>query len=103
MKNFRVLGAPPPDARASSSWGLCPQTPSLRRLGALPPDPQNSPPIANFRLRAWEVIGSNFAPGQIGHSVANAHHRCDISSKGAKLPARNDAEMDPTNSLHASA
>ena len=26
--------------------------PCLRRLGALPPDPQNSPPIANFWLRA---------------------------------------------------
>ena len=30
MKNFRALGAPPPDSRASGGWGLCPQTPSLR-------------------------------------------------------------------------
>ena len=33
MQNFRALGASP-------------QTPiGLRRLGALPPDPQNSPPL----------------------------------------------------------
>ena len=32
-----------------------------------------------------------------------ARHRCDISSKGAVLPGRNDAEMGPANSLHASA
>ena len=50
-----------------SSAGLRPQTPSLRQLGALPPDPigirwlgarppdpQNRPlPITNFWLRAW--------------------------------------------------
>ena len=33
------------DLRASGGWGLCPQTPSLRRLGALPPDP-HWPPVA---------------------------------------------------------
>ena len=27
MQNFRGLGAPPPDPRASSGWGLRPQTP----------------------------------------------------------------------------
>ena len=27
MQNFRALGAPPPDPRASGGWGLCPQTP----------------------------------------------------------------------------
>ena len=43
MQNFRALAAPPPDPRASGGWGLCPQTPSLRRLG-LRPRPQNSPP-----------------------------------------------------------
>ena len=26
MQNFRALGAPPPDPRASGGWGLCPQT-----------------------------------------------------------------------------
>ena len=65
MQNFRALGAPPPDPRASDGWGLRPQTPSLRQLGASPPDPhwppaagapppnpRNSPPIANFWLRA---------------------------------------------------
>ena len=39
MQNFRALGAPPPHPRASGSWGLCPQTPSLWQLGASPPDP----------------------------------------------------------------
>ena len=45
MQNFRALEAPPPDPRASGGWGLCPQTPSLRRLGASPPDP-HWPPAA---------------------------------------------------------
>ena len=39
MQNFRALGAPPPDPRASDGWGLCPQAPSLWRLEASPPDP----------------------------------------------------------------
>ena len=44
MQNFQALGAPPPNPRASGGWGLCPQTPnSLRRLGALPPDPTKQP------------------------------------------------------------
>ena len=53
-QNFRALGAPPPDSRASGGWGFCPQAPiGLQRLGALPPGPQISPPpIANFWLRA---------------------------------------------------
>ena len=32
-----------------------------------------------------------------------ALHRYDNSSKGAALPRRNDAEMSPVNSSHASA
>ena len=54
--NFSSAGglAPSPQTSASCGWGLSPQTPiDLRRLGALPPDPQHSPPIANFWLRAW--------------------------------------------------
>ena len=27
MENFQALGAPPPDPRTSSGWGLCPQSP----------------------------------------------------------------------------
>ena len=45
MQNFRALGAPPPDPRASGGWGLCPQTPSLRQLEVSPPDP-HWPPAA---------------------------------------------------------
>ena len=49
MQNFRALGAPPPDPRASGGCfpplGARPQTPiGLWRLGAPPPDPQNIPP-----------------------------------------------------------
>ena len=43
MQNFRVLGAPPPDPRASGGWGLCTQTTSHQRLEALPPDPYYPP------------------------------------------------------------
>ena len=67
MQNFRALGAPPPVPGASDGWVLCPQTPSLRQLGSLPPAPIglwrmeapppdakiSLPPIANFWLRAW--------------------------------------------------
>ena len=50
MQNFRALGAPPPDPRASRGWGLRPQTP----IGYLP---QNSPrPTADFLLRAYYVL-----------------------------------------------
>ena len=72
MQNFRVLGAPPPGPRASGGWGLCPQNPSLRRwelrlqtpigirrLGAPPPEPQNSPPHCEFlatRLREFTKL-----------------------------------------------
>ena len=35
--------------------------------------------------------------------LPTARHRCNISSNGAVLPGRNDAEMGPANSLHASA
>ena len=42
---FSSAGAPPPDPRASGGWGLYPQTPSLRQLGASPPDP-HWPPAA---------------------------------------------------------
>ena len=38
-----------PKPPASGGWGPCPQTPiGLRRLGAPPPDPQNSPPHCEF-------------------------------------------------------
>ena len=36
-------------------------------------------------------------PGRIGHSVATARHRCDISSNGTAMPGRNEAEMGPAN------
>ena len=66
---------------------FCKKMQNLRALGAPPPDPQNSPPIANFWLRAcitnylWSsgnafvfgAAGQRFKSqaSQIGHSVAN--------------------------------
>ena len=50
-----------------------------------------------------EVRGSNLGPVKSDTVLPTARHRCDISSKGAVLPGRNDAEMGPANSLHASA
>ena len=49
-----------------------------------------------------EVWGSNLGPVKSDTVLPTARHRCDISSKGAVLPGRNDAEMGPANSLHAS-
>ena len=49
MQTFRALGAPPPNPRATGSWGFRPQIPiGLRRLGAPPLDPQDSPPHCEF-------------------------------------------------------
>ena len=54
MQNFRALGAPPPDPRASVGWGLCPQTPiGLRRL------PQTQPPP--LRISGYAPV-SNQSP-----------------------------------------
>ena len=47
--------------------------------------------------------GSNLRPVKSDTVLPTARHHCDISSKGAVLPGRNDAEMGPANSLHASA
>ena len=41
-------------------------------------------------------------PVKLDAVLLTARHRCDIS-KGAVLPGRNNAEMGPANSLHASA
>ena len=50
-----------------------------------------------------EVWGSNLGPVKSDTMLPTARHRCDISSKEAVLPRRNDAETGPANSLHASA
>ena len=50
-----------------------------------------------------EVRGSNLGPVKSYTVLPTARHRCNISSKGAVLPGRNDAEMVPANSLDASA
>ena len=50
-----------------------------------------------------EVRGSNLGPVKLDTMVPTARHRCDISSKEAVLPGRNNAEMGPANLLQASA
>ena len=50
-----------------------------------------------------EVGGSNLGPVKSDTVLPTVRHRCNISSKGAVLPERNDAEMGPAYSLHASA
>ena len=50
-----------------------------------------------------EIRGSNLGPVKSDAVLPTARHRCNISSKEAALPGRNDAEMGPANSLHASA
>ena len=51
-----------------------------------------------------DVRGSNLGPVKSDTVLLpTARHRCDISSKEAVLPGRNDAEMGLANSLHASA
>ena len=49
-----------------------------------------------------EIRSSNLGPVKSNTVLPMARHRCDISLKGAVLTERNDAEMDLTNSLHAS-
>ena len=50
-----------------------------------------------------EVWSSNLGPVKSDIVLPTVRHRCNISSKEAVLPGRNDAEMGPANSLHASA
>ena len=67
MQNFRALGAPPPHPCASGGWGLCPKTPSLWWLGALPPDPHWPPaagaPPPEPKHTASPLRLSGYAPG----------------------------------------
>ena len=49
-----------------------------------------------------KVRGSNLGPVKSEAVLPMARYRCDISSKEVVLPERNDAEMGPANSLHAS-
>ena len=50
-----------------------------------------------------EVWGSNLGPVKSNTVLPTACRRCNISLKEAVLSGRNDVEMNPTNSLHASA
>ena len=75
MQNFRVLGAL--DPRASGGWGLCPQTPSLRQLGASPPDPHWPPAAGGSAPRTPKQLApplriSGYAPGYNGNVKQNS-------------------------------
>ena len=48
MQNFQALGAPPPDARASGSWGLCPQSPVAYSGWGLRPQTHKQPSHCEF-------------------------------------------------------
>ena len=50
-----------------------------------------------------EVKNSNLGPVKSDTVFPMARHRCDISLKKVVSPGRNNAEMGPANSLHASA
>ena len=50
-----------------------------------------------------EVRGSNLGQVKLDAVLPTAFHQCDISSKGAMLPGRDDAELGLANSFHASA
>ena len=81
MQNFRALGAPPPDPRASGGWGLYPQTPSLRQLGASPPDP-HWPPAAGGSAprpptRPPPLRISGYAPGGSYLRLSNTRFTID--------------------------
>ena len=47
-QNFQALGATPPDPRASSGWGLCPQTPVPTAAGVFAPTPPNTASHCEF-------------------------------------------------------
>ena len=49
-----------------------------------------------------EIWGSNLGQVKLDTALLTTRHRRDICSKEAVLPGRDDVEMGPANSLHAS-
>ena len=59
--------SPLPDLCASRGWGLCPETPSLWRLGAPPQTPKTAPP---WRISGYApVLGMAFLTEYVSVSV----------------------------------
>ena len=54
MQNFRALGAPPLDPRASGVWG--PHRLSSPKQPTPPPPPPPPPPFTDFWLRACYML-----------------------------------------------
>ena len=90
MQNFRALGAPPPHPRASGGWGLCPQTPSLRQLGASPPDPHWLPAAGGSAPRPPKqpppLRISGYAPASVPYFLAKIEAYRTIPTYRTVLP-----------------
>ena len=76
---------------------LCPVTGESKKLNL----PASYSRTVTRRWMEREVWGSSLGPVKSDTVLPTARHRCDISSKGALLPGRNDAQMGPANSLLA--
>ena len=49
---------------------FCKKMPNFRALGAMPPELNNNPPIANFWLRPWSYSDTDATePRPCGHSL----------------------------------
>ena len=69
------------------------------------PSPKPLRPVGRAVARLFqerEVCGSNPVQVKADTELPTVRHRCDISSKGAVWSRRNDEEIGPANSLHAS-
>ena len=94
MQNLRALGAPPQTPKTA---------PPLRISGYAPVLQTTYGPAVTRSSLERQVKGSNLRPVKLDTVLPTVCYRSDISSKGAVLPGRNDAEMGPANSLPASA
>ena len=68
------------------------------------PDLQRKESLSGYAFISG-AVGLRFISraGQLETVLPTARYRCNISSKGAVLPGRNDAQIGPVNSLQASA
>ena len=86
-KIFNRWGLPPPHPRASGGWGLCPQTPSLRRLGASPPDPHWPPAAGGSAPRPPKQ------PPPHCEFLATRLHWCQAAKEGCKWTFRSSSRV----------
>ena len=78
------------------------------KLRVPPNGPSKISKLGTVEVSASRLSGNAFVSRRGGQRVKShtvlpmARHRCDISSKGAVLPGRNDVEKGPANSLYTS-